>query len=353
MKKRFLVTVAAISAVSLSLAACGGGGGDEPAETTDGSSSVAEETEDFKVVNVLNGPLGDQSFFDDAERGMETLKSEGYDVKSIEGELENPTQWQSNLESVSTGDWDVVITGTTQMHDILDSVAPNYPDQKYIIYDDEVVQPNVASIIYKQNEGSFLAGVLAAQATLDTDAFPNSTGSKIVGMVGGMDLPVIRDFLVGFTAGVHAVDPDIKVLDSFVGDFADSNKGYDQATAMYTQGADVVFQVAGGAGLGVLKAAADANRYAIGVDSNQNGVQEGFILASMLKNIGISLDSAVKATEDGSLKYGETTEYGLANEGVGLDYEGNGDIVPQEVQDLVKSFGDQVVSGELEVPTAF
>ena len=341
--KKHLIKVGAIAAVaSLVLAGCGD---DDGGNKTDGDA--------YKVVNVMNGPLGDQSFFDDAARGIQSLKDQGYTTRNIEGELENPAQWKSNLESVSTGEWNIVITGTTQMHDILDQTAAKYPKQQYIVYDDAVEQPNVASIQYKQNEGSFLAGVLAAHATLDKEKFPKSTGGKKVGMVGGMDLPVIRDFLVGFEAGVHSVDPSIQVLNSFVGDFADSNKGWDQANAMYQQGADVVFQVAGGAGIGVLKAAQDNDRYAIGVDSNQNDLHEGYILASMLKNIGISLESAVKDAQDGKLKFGETNFYGLSNEGVGLTYEKNGGIVPEDIQKLVKEQGDKVVSGEITVPTAF
>ena len=136
---------------------------------------------------------------------------------------------------------------------ILNADAPKYPQQKFIIYDDVVKQPNVASIVYKQNEGSYLAGVLAAEVTTNKAKFPKATGSKTVGLVGGMDIPVINDFVVGFKKGVSVVDPSIQVKVSYVGSFTDSNKGYDQAKLMYDQGADVVFQVAGGAGIGVLK----------------------------------------------------------------------------------------------------
>lgn len=343
MKRPAAVGVALAMATPFLLTACGGDGDDTENDADDGDG--------YRVVNVLNGPLGDQSFFDDAARGMELIEERGIAVRNIEGQLENPAQWRSNLESVSGGEWDIVVVGSTQMHDILDQTAVKYPDQSYIIYDDVVEQPNVASISYMQNEGSFLAGVLAALVTTNPEQFPNATGSGVVGLVGGMDLPVIRDFLAGFEAGVHAVDPGIEVLSSFVGDFADSNKGHDQATAMFEQGADVVFQVAGGAGVGVLKAAADSERYAIGVDSNQNATHEGYILASMLKNIGISLDSAVAAAQEGSLEFGATTKYGLANDGVSLTYEDNGDVVPQEIQDRVAEYAQMVVDGEIEVPT--
>lgn len=344
MNKRSIASIAIVAAAALALSGCSSDSGSE-------ADSGAAASGELSAVNVINGPLGDQGFFDDAARGMEKIKADGAKIQNIQGEVSSPAQWKTNLESVSGGDWDVVITGTSQMHDILDQAAPKYPDQKFITYDDVVEQPNVASIIYKQNEGSYLAGVLAAEVTLNTDKFPLATGSKKLGLVGGMDIPIINDFVVGFEKGVEAVDPSIEVLVSYVGDFADANKGFDQATAMYKQGADVVFQVAGGAGQGVFKAAKDHNRYAIGVDANQNAIQEGHILASMLKNIGESLYTAVKASEAGTLKYGETTEYGLANNGVSLVFEDNGNIVPQDIQDSVKAYAQKVIDGEIKVPT--
>ncbi len=348
MKQRLIGGVAIAAAATLTLAACGGGDATETAGGTEGAKDGA-----LSVVNVINGPLGDQGFFDDAARGMAEMEKAGSKIQNIQSDAENPAQWRSNLESVSGGDWDVVIVGTSQFIDILDETAPKYPKQNYLIYDSVVEQPNVASIVYRQNEGSFLAGVLAAQATINKDTFPLATGSKKVGIVGGMDIPVINDFVVGYKKGVESVDPSIEVLVSYVGDFVDSNRGFDQATAMYEQGADVVFQVAGGAGIGVLRAAEDSGRYAIGVDSNQNPLHKGHILGSMLKNIGVSLKSAVDAHAAGTLKFGETTEYGLHNNGVSLTFEDNGDIVPQEIQDEIATYSKKVVDGEIKVPTAY
>ncbi|WP_127128799.1 BMP family protein [Georgenia sp. SYP-B2076] len=346
MKQRLIGGLAAV-ATALTLTACGGGAA-EPEE----SAGTGAEGGAPSVANVINGPLGDQGFFDDAARGMAEMEKAGSKIQNIQADANNPAQWKANLESVSTGDWDYVITGTSQMVDILDEAAQKYPDQSYILYDSVVEQPNVASITYAQNEGSFLAGVLAAQVTTNPDKFEHATGSKKVGLVGGMDIPVINDFVEGFKAGVEAVDPSVEVLVSYVGDFVDSNKGFDQAKVMYDQGADVVFQVAGGAGIGVLKAAEDTQHYAIGVDSNQNGLHEGYILASMLKNIGASLKSAVDAAAAGELKFGETTPYGLANDGVGLVFDDNGGIVPDDIQAEVDAYAKKVVDGEITVPTA-
>ncbi|WGD38270.1 BMP family ABC transporter substrate-binding protein [Lysinibacter sp. HNR] len=340
MKARLFTTTASIAILGLILTGCG---------AQQESPRSGTNTDSYSVVNVFSGPLGDQGFFDDAARGMKLIEQDGNTIKNIEGKKEDPAQWKSNIESVSTGQFDIVITGTSFMTDILTQTARKHPEQKYITYDDVVKEPNVASITYKQNEGAFLAGVLAALVTSDPESFPRASGSKTVGMVGAVDVPIIRDFLVGFTEGVHAVDPSIRVLDSFVGDYADSNKGYDQAQAMFNQNADVIFQVAGGSGLGVLKAANDSGRYAIGVDANQNSFHQGAILASMVKNIGESLRTAVAESQKGSLAYGKTTEYGLANGGVGLIFEDNGDIVSAEIQKRIAEFADRVISGEITV----
>lgn len=339
--------------VLLALTACGGSGATTGTSDSASSGQTAGATNP-SVAHVVAGTLGDQGFFDDAERGIQALAAAGSKTTTVQADANNPAQWKSNLESVSTGTWGLVVTGTSQMKDILTATAPKYPNQNYIYYDDIVKAPNVASITYKQNEGSYLAGVLAAEVTLHPDQFPRAKGSKVVGLVGGMDIPVINDFVAGFKSGVKTVDPSIKVVVSYVGGFNDSNKGYDQAKAMFDrEHADVVFQVAGGSGLGVLKAAQDADRYAIGVDSNQNAINKGYVLASMLKNIGASIKSAVMAYAAGTLKMGSVTPYGLANNGVSLTFENNGNIVPKAIQDLIASYAQKVVAGQVTVGTAF
>lgn len=341
-RNRSILVGAVVLAATMTASACSSGGSSSPGASGGKPSAV------FAV----NGALGDQGFFDDAERGMQTMKSHGNKVSTIQAEAGSPAQWKSNVESVSTGSWDIVIVGTSQMNDIMTATAKKFPNQKYIIFDTVVNGPNVASITYKQNEGSFLAGVLAALATSSPGSFPLSRGNKTVGLVGGMDIPVINDFVSGFKAGVTAVDPSIKVQVSYVGSFTDSAKGYDQAKAMFSGGADVVFQVAGGSGIGVLQAAKDANKYAIGVDGNQNALQPGHVLASMLKHVGNSLVLAVDAAQAGKLQFGKATSYGLANNGVGLDFDNNSSLVPQSIIQKVDEYKKKVIDGTITVPTA-
>lgn len=343
MIRRLTACVATLATSALLLTACSGtDSGNAASTTTPGLSSV---------VHVVNGPLGDSSFFDDAERGIQRLAAEGHRTQTVQSEANNPAQWKANTESVS-GKWDLVVVGSSQMVDVLTAVAPTYPEQKYIIYDDVVTAPNVASVTFKQNEGSFLAGVLAALATTDTASFPKASGSKVVGMVGGMDGPVVTDFLVGFTKGAQSVDPSIQVKVAYTGSWSDSLKAYDLATSMYTNDkADVVYQVAGPAGTGVLKAAAAADRYAIGVDANQNALQPGHVLASMLKGVGEGVHAAVDAADAGTLQFGATTSYGLANKGVALTFEDNSGIVPQSAQDRIDDYAQQVIDGRITVPS--
>lgn len=344
MKKRHIGLLAAGAALALTLSACSSSG-------SGGTSTAGSDK--LSVALSINGSLGDQGFFDDAQTGMDALKAEGHKTTTLQADASNPAQWKSNLESVSNGSWNIAVTGTFQMVDVLTATAKKFPNQKYVIFDATVDAPNVASITYKQNEASYLAGVLAATATTDKADFPLSSGSKTVGLVGGMDIPVINDFADGFKAGVAAVDPSIKVLVSYVGAFNDSAKGYDQAKGMFDSGADVVFQVAGGSGIGVLQAAKDANKYGIGVDSNQNALQPGHILASVLKHVGVSLDLAVKAAQDGSLAYGKTTSYGLSNDGVGLAFANNSNLVPDSVIKQIDGYKAKIVDGSVKVPTAF
>jgi len=230
-------------------------------------------------------------------------------------------------------------------------VAPQHPDQKYVFFDDELKQPNVLSVKYAQNEGSYLAGVLAAIAATDKQQFPLSSGDKKIAVVAGMDLPVIRDFIVGFKQGAATVVPDIDVQVIFIGSFNDAQKAYDLTKTAIENGANVVFNVAGPAGLGILKGAADGHKYAIGVDSDQNGLHPDNVIASMIKQIGNSIYDSIKQIQSGKAAFGTLKVYGLANEGVGLIY--NDKLVPAEVKAKVDEAKAKVVSGGLKVDTAF
>ena len=241
-----ILVVLALVAGLVSLTACGKKEEEQPPEKK------------LKVVLYINGTLGDKSFFDSANRGIQrAIKELGIEGKVIEGGYD-PARWEPDLEQLSEGDWDIIIVGTWQMTENLEKIAPKHPDKRYFIFDTTVDYSkgnldNVYSILYKQNEGSFLVGALAAMIT--TSDMPLANPDKTIGFLGGMDIPVINDFKVGYIQGAHYIDPDIKVLVSYAGSFSDPAKGKELVLAQYDQGADISFNVAGETGLGLLDAA--------------------------------------------------------------------------------------------------
>lgn len=307
--------------------------------------------QDFSAVYVMSDNLGDMGFNDNAKTGFDRAAADGVRTRLLQASPTDPQLWRQNLEAVSSsGDWSVIFTGPN-MHDNLAAIAPQHPDQKYVFFDDELDLPNVLSVKYAQNEGSYLAGVLAAIAATDTETFPLSSGEPKIAVVAGMDLPVIQDFIVGFRQGARTVVPDIDVQVIFIGNFNDAQKAYDLTRTAIQNGANVVYNVAGPAGLGILKGAADSGKYAIGVDSDQNGLHPDHVIASMIKGIGNSIYDSIQQIRDGNAEFGVLRVYGLANDGVGLVYNDN--LVPDAIREQVDAAKAKVVSGELEVDSAF
>jgi len=307
----------------------------------------------FKVVYVMSDNLGDKGFNDSAAAGFKKLEKDGdgVEAKLLQASPSDPQLWRQNLEAVSNaGTYGIIFTGPG-MHDNLAAVAPQHPDQKYVYFDDELKAPNVLSIKYAQNEGSFLAGALAAIVATDKKDFPKSSGSAKIGLVAGLDIPVIEDFIVGFKQGAATIDPKVEVQVAFIGNFNDAQKAYELTKNVFSGGADIVYNVAGPAGLGILKAAADAGKYSIGVDSDQNGLHPDSVVASMLKQIGNSIYDSSKAIRAGKAQFGALEIYGLKNDGVGLVY--NDKLVPADVKARVDDAKSKVVSGALKVDTAF
>lgn len=312
---------------------------------------AASAAEDFSAVYVMSDNLGDMGFNDNAKTGFDRAAKEGVKTKLLQASPTDPQLWRQNLEAVSnSGDWSVIFTGPN-MHDNLAAVAPQHPNQKYVFFDDQLAEPNVLSVKYAQNEGSYLAGVLAAIAATDKKDFPLTSGDPKIAVVAGMDLPVIQDFILGFKQGAATVVPNIDVQVIFIGNFNDAQKAYDLTKTAIENGANVVYNVAGPAGLGILKGAADANKYAIGVDSDQNGLHPQNVIASMTKQIGNSIYDSIQQIRDGKAEFGTLKIYGLANEGVGLIY--NDALVPAAVKAQVDEAKAKVVSGALKVDTAF
>ncbi len=232
----------------------------------------------------------------------------------------------------------------------LKKVVPEYPDTTFIYADGESDIPGMASIKYLENEGSFLAGALATLLTTRTDVLPKVDSAKVIGQMGGADMPVIHNFMVGYEQGAKYIDPEITVITRFAGTHFDPAKGRETALAMYQEGADIVFQIAGPTGLGVFEAAKEADKYVIGVDADQKSLAPENTVASMRKRVGISILDVTKIAIDGKLQKDEVYYYGLAKGGVGIDYGAVGpDLVPQDVKDKIAELEQKIIDGEIQV----
>ena len=352
MKKVLYVLLIVLLALSvLGLAAC------------KKKEEAAPAEKKLRVALYVNGTRGDKSFFDSAHRGVErAAKDFAITTKTIEGTYEQ-ANWEPDITQLAEGEWDIVIAGTWQLVDYLQEIAPKHPEKVFITYDTAVDYStgdmgNVYSILYAQNEGSFLVGALAAMVT--SSDMPKANPQKVVGFLGGMDIPVINDFKVGYIQGAHFIDPDVQVLVSYANAFNDSAKGKELILAQYEQGADIAFNVAGETGIGLLDAAKDKDRYAIGVDSDQYllfketdpGKAEN-IVTSMMKNVDDSLYRAIKLYIEGNLPVGEAEVLGIAEGGVGVaENENFRDLVPEEFRNQIKELEDKIVNGEIAVDTA-
>lgn len=325
------------------------------------AATTAPAAKQIKVINLINGTLGDKSFFDSSNRGVtKAAKDLNLSVKTIEAGVD-PAKWQPALEDAAANeDYDILIVGTWQMNEFLQQVAPKYPDKKFIIYDVSVDYTkcdckNVYSITYKQNEGSYVAGMYAGLMTK----------KKSVASIGAQDIPVINDFIVGYKQGAKdaGVDP-AKMIVQYIGGSASWNdpaKAKEIALAMYQQGADIVFQVAGGSGDGVFQAAKETGNFAIGVDSDQAMIIKGtnpdlakVILTSMQKNVDNSLYRALKLYTEGTLPFGKAEALGVKEGGVGIAknefYDAN---TPADVKTKIDQVEKDLADGKITVDTAF
>ncbi len=334
-------------------------------EAAQATSTDAAAKDVYKVVYLVNGNLGDKSFFDSAEAGLEKLKADGrIELTTIEmgGTEADQPRWASTLDEVSAdGEYDLVICGTYQMPDYLKEAATNYPDQKYLIFDDNTyvgANPNVVNVTYKQNDMGYLIGVYAACMTADT-SIKNINEDAVVGFVGGVDSPVINDFLYGFISGAQSVNPDIKVDTRYTNDYVDTAIAKEYGLSMINDNkCDIVWGVAGNAGNGAAEAALETGKaWFIGVDSDQEQTLSPDLAAitvtSGLKNIGNSLIWIFAEWDAGKTSFGSEVTLGLEEGGVGIVTDKNFDkYASADTKKAVSDAEAGVKSGSIKVPSA-
>lgn len=354
MKKR---TLAALLSTTMVLAA-----------GTSAVPAMAEE-DTYKVALLCNGTLGDKSYFDSANAGLMALQEElgenkfTFKVEQMGASSADEAKWEPTMyDYCDDGSYDLIICGTFQMMEALSNCSNDYPDQKFIYFDETYDfdgygnNGNIYNVMYKQNEVSYLAGALAALMTTDEDMDMIDSSNKVIGFLGGMENSILQDFLVGYIQGAKDVEPEIQIAIAYVGNFYDSASGKDMALTQYQNGADVGYNVAGSAGLGQIEAAVDSGRYAFGCDSDQASLLPDYaanIPTSALKNVGSSLVRAIKADMEGTLAYGTLEYMGFAEDGVDLVLDAHyEEIVPEDIRATITSLKEQITNGELEVVTA-
>ena len=339
---------------------------EEPAaEEEKAEEPAAEEGKVYNVAYLVNGNLGDKSFFDSAEAGLEELEAAGrIELTTIEmgGTDEDQPTWLSTLYEVSEdGGYDLIVCGTYQMPDYLKEVATQYPDQLYAIFDDTTYvgeNQNVVNMSYRQNDMGYLIGVYAACMTVDT-SIPNINEDAVVGFVGGVDSPVINDFLIGFIEGAQSVNPDIKVDTRYTNDYVDTAIAKEYGLSMINDNkCDIIWGVAGNAGNGAAEAALETGKaWFIGVDSDQELTFSpdlaAITLTSGLKNIGNSLVWLFDEWDAGRTYWGQVVELGIAEGGVGIVTDKNYDkLASAETKAAVEAAQNAILNGEVVVDSA-
>lgn len=338
---------------------------DAASDTPSDTAGTDEAKHVYNVVSLVNGNLGDKSFFDSAESGLKELQDAGritYKTIEMGAEDENQPKWRETLYEVAeSGEYDLIICGTYQMPDFLKEVATAYPDQKFLIYDDDTYvgeNANVVNLTYRQNDMGYLIGVLAAAMTSETSV-ANINADKVVGFVGGEDSPVINDFLYGFLEGVKATDPEVKVDTRYVTNYYDTAAAKELAKSMIKNNhCDIIWGVAGVAGNGAAEAAQETGEaWFIGVDSDQElTLQEqlaAITLTSGLKNVGQSIVWIFDQWDAGNTYWGQEVNLGMKEGGVGIVTDKNfANVVPQAVQDMVLAAQAGIIDGSIVVPSA-
>jgi basic membrane protein A len=306
-----------------------------------GSGALAGE---FRVAIALDkGGRDDQSFNSSAYRGGQEAEAKiaGVKVKVVEGRDDRA---EPVLRSLVAKNYDLVIVVGFSQAEALSKVAQAYPQKKFVLIDSKIDAPQVKSVIFAEHEGSFLVGALAG--------WVSQTGK--VGFIGGMDIPLIRRFQMGYEAGFKHVRKDGTVITHFTGVTPEAwnnpPKGKELALSQYASGADIIFAAAGATGLGVFDAAEKEKKLAIGVDSNQNGIKPGFILTSMLKRVDRAVFESIKEAQAGSFKPGVQV-FGLKDEGVDFAMdENNKKLISPEILKKAQELKASIVAGKISVP---
>ncbi len=351
-----VVSLVLLSTLVLSLSACGSKEG-----------ATAEESNGLKVGIVLTtSGKGDKSFNDSAIAGLEKAKAE-LNITYKDIQPKDVADIEKSIDFLAKEKYDLVFAVGFNAATALTNVAPKYPDTNFVIIDHDFkddILPNLKSLVFKEEEGSFLAGVLAAEQS--------ETG--VVGFIGGMESPLIKKFEAGYAAGAKAANPEIQVLSTYVSSdpsgFNNPSRAKEIALNMISKKADILYHAAGSSGQGMIDAAAEKNVFAIGCDSNQNWLKPGNVIASMLKRVDNAVFDIVDLSIKNEVVMGDTQIFGLDVDGVqltdlsGLTVEETTGVseddqtkikelkstITDETKALIEDYKKQIIEGKIVVP---
>lgn len=311
---------------------------------TENTSDKVTSSKTMKAVLLTSaGGLGDRSFNDSAYNGFKKAEEElGVEIKIIEPQ--STADYLQSLKLAASTDAEFIMTVGNDWGDAINTVAPNYPDKKFAGVNINSEADNLAVARFADHEGSFLVGALASLMS----------ESGTIGVIGGMDIPGINRFVVGFEEGAKYANSNIKVVPTYVGSFADPSKGKEFAKQLIGEGADVIFTAAGKSSEGLFEALKESEGiYGIGVDQDQDYIVEGKILTSMMKKVDVAAYKFIKEVKEGTFTSGLKV-YGLAENGVGIsEMKYTKDIIPTDVLEKLEDIKQQIIDGKIIVTDVF
>ncbi len=338
-KKKLVSLVLAATMLGTMVVGCA-----KPAEDQGAGEEPAKELKIGMVTDV--GGVNDQSFNQSAWEGLQKAKKE-LGIKPGYQESKQDADYVPNIETLVDGENDLIWGIGFKMADALKEAAENYPDQKFAIIDnayinengENVTPKNVIGVTFKAEEPSYLVGLIAGKMTK----------TNKVGFIGGMKGPIIGSFEYGFRAGVKEANPNAEVVIQYANSFSDAAKGKAIAKQMYQNGADILFHAAGDTGTGMIEAAKEEGKFAIGVDRDQNSLAPDNVITSAMKRVDNAIFEVSKKLSEGTFDGGTTITYGLAEGGVDIAPTSNKNV-PEDVLKLVEEYKQKIIKGEIKVP---
>lgn len=313
------------------------------------STTTGALASEAKVAIVFDkGGKDDKSFNTAAYQGILKAKDQlGVEIKAVESSDDN--SFEPLLRSLAAKDFDLIFAVGVAQAEALKKVSAQFPQKRFAIIDAKVDAPNVRTLLFHEHEGSYLVGAIAAMTS--------KTGK--IGFIGGMDIPLIRRFEMGYEAGAKKINPKVQMQSNYIGVTGDAwhnpPKAKEIAMSLYASGVDVIFAAAGASNTGLFDAAEEKKKFAIGVDSNQNWIKPGFVLTSMLKRVDVAVYETVqdflKSKKESKPFDAGIRQFGLKNQGIDYSVDQyNAKVIDAATKKKADELKAQIIAGKISVP---